>query len=123
MLSEKFALLNYKNVKRGALDQLWQKRNVLTPHNLLASLLSEESIRQTRAELRKITAVLVSPEEVVGAVRRLLNEAAAAEMDAIKICLPVRKARRSRGKTERAEGETPTTAPSERERAPSEESR
>ena len=54
-------------------------------------MLSESSIRLIRRELRKSTAVLVTPEEVVGAIRRLLNEAAVSEMEAIRISFPERK--------------------------------
>ena len=90
-LAEKFALIGYKNIKRGGLARLWEKSNVLTPQNILKIILSEQSIISIRREIKKATEVTVSPEEIVGAVRRLLNEAALAEMEKVTISLPAKK--------------------------------
>ena len=91
ILAEKFNLIGYKNIKRGGLARLWEKSNVLTPQNILKIILSEQSIRLIRHDLKKATDVTVSPEEIVGAVRHLLNEASVAEMEKIKISLPEKK--------------------------------
>ena len=96
-LADKFALVGYRNVKKGGLDELWQKANVLTPQNVLGAIVTEDTLKVIRRELRKSTDVLVTPEEIVGAIRRLLNEAALTEMENIKISLPDRK-RRKRNK-------------------------
>jgi len=97
ILAEKFSLVGYKSVKKGALGDVWRKANVLTPENVVAILVSEQSIKLVRRELRKTTGVLVSPEEVVGAIRRILNENALTEMGAVRISLPERKRRRQAG--------------------------
>ena len=91
ILAEKFNIIGYKNIKKGGLPKLWEKSNVLTPQNLLKIILSEESIRLIRRDLKKATEVTVSPEEIVGAVRHLLNEAAVGEMEKVKISLPEKK--------------------------------
>ena len=93
-LAQKFNLICYKNIKRGGLARLWEKSNVLTVHNMLEAILSEESIKLIRRGLKKATDVTVSPEEIIGAVRRLLNEAAVSEMEKIKISLPAKKKRK-----------------------------
>jgi len=93
ILAEKFSLVGYKNITKGGLARLWEKSNVLTAHNILGAILSRESIILIRRKLKRATDVLVSPEEVVGAVRRLLNEAAIAEMEKLKISLPEKKQR------------------------------
>lgn len=90
-LDEKFNLVGYKNIKKDGLTLLWEKSNVLTAHSILKIILSEESIRLIRRDLKKITGVTVSPEDIVGAVRHLLNEAAVGEMDKLKISLPAQK--------------------------------
>ena len=95
-LSEKFNLICYKNIKKGSLARLWEKSNVLSVQNLLKVILSEESIKLIRRDLKKVTDVAVSPEEIVGAVRRMLNEAAIGEMEKIKISLPAKKQGKSR---------------------------
>ena len=91
LLSEKFELISYKSIKKDGLVRLWEKTNVLSAHNILEALLSEESISLMRRRLKKANNVIVSPEEIVGAVRHLLNEASGAEMENIKISLPDKK--------------------------------
>lgn len=95
-LAYKFDLIGYKNIKRGGLSRLWEKSNVLTAQNILRAILSEESIVLIRRKLKKATDVTVSPEELIGAIRYLLNEAAIAEMEKIKISLPVKKQRKKK---------------------------
>jgi len=104
-LAEKFTLIGYRNIKGNGLAQLWEKSNVLTAQNILKIILSEESIRLIRRELKKETDITVSPEEIVGAVRHLLNEAAVAEMEKIKISLPEKK-QRKRTSTSKSNKET-----------------
>lgn len=87
-LASKFELINYKSVRKGLLDKLWAKTNVLTPRNILNAILAQESIRLLRRVLRKTTGVLVSPEDIIGALRRVLNEAGVAELNSMKISLP-----------------------------------
>jgi len=85
---------------------LWEKSNVLTAQNILKITLSEESIRLLRRELKKVTDVTVSPEEIVGAIRRLLNEASLNEMEKIKISLPIKKSTRTSAGSRRSKKET-----------------
>ena len=101
ILAEKFTLIGYRNIKKGGLAQLWEKANVLTAQNILKVVLSEDSIRLIRREIKKSTEVTVSPEEIVGAVRRMLNEAAIAEMEKIKISLPEKKQKKQQKKQQK----------------------
>ncbi len=86
-LAEKFDLIGLKSVKRGGLNQLWQKTNALTAQNLLKIILSEPSISLIRKELRRREKIALYPEEIVSGIRHLLNEAAMGEMENIKISL------------------------------------
>jgi hypothetical protein len=99
-LAAKFEIIGYKNVKRGGLDQLWQKSNVLTPHNILKVIVSESSIGMIRRELKKEAGINLTPEDVVNSLRHLLNETALAELETIKISL--NKARVCKPKTTEA---------------------
>lgn len=122
VLWHKFQLVSYRNIKRGGLDDLWAKRTVLTAKNVLGAILSEESIRLLRRRLRKATGILIKPEDVVTGVRKLLNEAAAGQLDSMKILLPARKQRRQvkkKPKTEIEPSETPPAKDSEDAAAPS----
>lgn len=88
VLAEKFELICYRNLKRGLLKQVWDKSNILTARNILKIILSENSIALIRRSLKRTKkGIAVSPEEVVGAVRRLLNEASLTELEGIKISL------------------------------------
>ena len=98
-LAERFKLISLRSVKKGVLDDIWQKTSVLHPRNLLQALLSETSLKLLRRELRKSTDVLLAPEEVVGGIRRLLNEAALAEMEDIKVSLSERKPKKRRSRS------------------------
>lgn len=97
-LREKFDVISYRNVKKGGLNELWQKANVLTQKNILSVLLSEDSIKIIRRELKKSTGVYVTPEEIIGAIRRLLNEGALSELEDIKISFSTKKKLRKKRK-------------------------
>ena len=88
---DKFALIGYKNIKKGGLVPLWDKCNVLSPGNLLKVILSEESIKFIQRGVRKFSGVSVTPDELTRAYRRLLNETALSEMETITTCLPAMK--------------------------------
>lgn len=90
-LAAKFQLISYKSVRKGELDDLWRRTKVLEPKSLLASILSEPSLLFLRRNLRKATGVVTEFEEIIQGVRRLLNEAAAIEMEALRIRIPQRK--------------------------------
>jgi len=90
-LARKFDVISYKSLKKNSLKILWEKSNVLTPPNVLKTILSEEAIRLFQRGIKKQTGVAVSPEDIVGAIRHLLNELAVNEMDKIRISLPGKK--------------------------------
>lgn len=93
ILNKKFEIVSYKNVKKHGLVKLWEKKNVLTAGNMITAILSEDSIKMYQKKIKSTTTVLVSPEDIVGAFRHLLNEAAISEMDKIKISLPAKQQR------------------------------
>ena len=95
-IAESFALVSYKSVKKGKLEGLWQKTNILHPRNLLQTILSESSMRVLRRELKKEYGIQLTPEEVVAGVRRMLNEAALNQLESIKISFSPKKTRRKR---------------------------
>lgn len=91
VLAEKFELVSFKSVKKKSLRTLWDKCNVLNPENMLKSILSEEALRLYRRNIKSIGDINVPPEDIVAAIRSLLNETALAEMEKIKISLPEKK--------------------------------
>jgi predicted type IV restriction endonuclease len=121
-LAQRFDLISYKSVRKGALDDIWQKTSVLHPRNLLQAILSENSIRQLRRDLRRESGIPLTPEDIVSGIRRLLNEAALKELENVRILLGERKPprRRQRKAKEAPEQpdtqEVPTTTEGNRER-------
>ena len=94
-----FEIISYKNVKRHSLDELWERTNVLHPRNLLQAILSVSSLKSIRREIRKDSGVLLSPEDVMSGVRRLLNETALTELENVHISLPEKKQRKNKRKS------------------------
>ncbi|MBA7688381.1 hypothetical protein ES703_96861 [subsurface metagenome] len=115
LLAERFSLLSYKSVRKGVLDDLWQKTNVLLPRNMLESILCENSIKVLRWEIRRKTSVMVSPEDIITALRRLLNETALAEMGDVKVILPERNIKQQRRKVKEEKPQEDKKAPEEEE--------
>jgi len=99
VLAKKFEIISYKNVKHKGLDELWKRREGLNTSNMLKAILSEESLKLLQRRLNKVAGARISPEDIVGQFRHLLNEAALSEMDNLKISLP---ARQQRAKTPKA---------------------
>jgi len=91
VLAKKFEIISYKNVKNKGLDALWGKVNLLSTSNMLKAILSEESIKLYQRRLKKATGIRISPADIVGQFRHLLNEVALSEMDNIKISLPAKQ--------------------------------
>ena len=91
VLADKFNLLSYKSLRKGALAELWRKAIVLEPRSLLGALLCSESLRTCRRILRKNTGILVGYEDIVSGIQRLLNESAAKELAAVQIGIPQRR--------------------------------
>jgi hypothetical protein len=97
-LAKCFDLVSHKSVKRGKLSDLWEKTNVLLPRNMLQAILCEDAVKAMRRDLRRRTGVLVPLEDVVGGLRRLLNESALAELEGVRISIPGGKKERKRQK-------------------------
>ena len=91
ILASKFELLSMKKLRRGSLDDLWEKTKVLAPDSILAAMLSPDSLRAARRVLRKKTSVLVDFDDLVSGFKRLLNEAAAKTLDGMQMNFVRRK--------------------------------
>jgi hypothetical protein len=96
VLAKRFELISFRNVKKKGLADLWEKTNVLHPRNLLQAILSVPSLKALRREIRKDSGVLLSPEEIMSGVRRLLNETALTELENVRISFPEQKSRKKK---------------------------
>lgn len=105
-LAQRFELISYKSVKKGTLEEVWQKTNILHPRNLLQAILSDGSINILRRELKKNSGMRLTTEDIMSGIRRLLNEAALTELENVRLSLPNRKPKTKRRKTKASPEET-----------------
>ncbi len=115
VLADRFELISFKSVRKGALAKLWQKTNVLHPRNLLEAILSEGSINLLRRELKKDSGIALTPEDIVSGVRRLLNETALTELEGIRISFQERTPRQRKPKPTPSPEVAPATPVQENE--------
>ncbi len=66
VLAKKFSLISYRNVKKGKLEQLWQTMNTLTHRNVLSAIISDESLRLLRRQLKKQRVYLLPQKRLLG---------------------------------------------------------
>ncbi len=119
-VARKFEIISYKSLKRGGLNNIWQRVKVLAPTSLLSALIAENTLRIVRSNLRKNTGVLVDNEEVYTGIGKLLNEAAGLAMSNIKMPRSTRRIRKR--KTKEEEGQAEDVVPrEEKEESNSEE--
>ena len=88
VLHSKFDLIGYRNVKRGGLDKLWERTEVLQPQSLLRAILCTETLRNIRRGLKRDTGVTVAADDIVGALRKMLNESSARVLQDVEVSLP-----------------------------------
>lgn len=110
ILAERFETISYKRIRRGSLDNLWQRTKVLASDNLITAMFSEEAIRLICRSLKKSTGVTVAPRDVFSGMGKLLNEAASIELKDLKITPPERKRPKPRAEKEKEQGEAVTSA-------------
>jgi hypothetical protein len=85
-------LLSRDSVVKGELETFWQEKKSLAPTSLLRALFTEEVLNRLRRELRRSSDVKLQLEDVVNALRRLLNPEVMTED------IKVRKAKKKRKK-------------------------
>lgn len=109
-LVEAFDLISLRSLKRGSLNELWQKTSVLLPRNLLEAIVCEDTIRSIRRQLRKKSGVLLQPEDILMGFRCLLNESASAQLKDVEISLPRKRRSRRRARKASTDGGATETA-------------
>ncbi len=93
--------LSRRSVKKGSLDELWVRSRSLSMDNLLRAFLSGDHLRAVRRTIRRETEALVSAEDIVASVRKMLNEKALKALDKIKISKLLNETKKTRKRTSR----------------------
>ncbi|MEN6560901.1 MAG: type I restriction enzyme HsdR N-terminal domain-containing protein [Acidobacteriota bacterium] len=81
----KFALLHRKNYAKGALDEYWQKLNLLTPQSLLQAIFTESVCRTIARELNRGAKVRVGIQEIERELKNVLDKSILAELADLKL--------------------------------------
>ncbi|KAF0243671.1 MAG: hypothetical protein FD180_3191 [Planctomycetota bacterium] len=96
--AEKLALLHKHCVKRGLLDEFWERTTALSPAAIGRSLFLEEVLGVLRREIRRQTDVLIDQEDLAEAIHGMLSPEAREQIGPLKI-------RKRKGVTKRAAAE------------------
>ena len=86
-LAEHFELISLQSVKKGSLDKLWRKEKSLTPRALVSAMVSEPTLNCLRTILRKEAGHRPNPEDIIVAMRKILDQRALRLMDEVEISL------------------------------------
>jgi len=91
-VAEKFGLLQKKNYQKGALDNYWKKKTMLEPGALAKALFTQPVFRAINREVNRGAKAKVGFDDIVKALKNLLDKEILADLADIKI----RKRRRSK---------------------------
>ena len=91
-VSEKFGLLQKKDYLKGALDTYWTKKTMLEPGALAQALFSQTVLKTLNREINRGAEAKVSFDDIVKALKNLLDKEILADLADIKI----RKRRRAK---------------------------
>lgn len=98
----KMGHLTKRNVLKNGLEKLWRKTEGLSPTQLFKATFTSSAINAIRKNIRKETEILITPEEVVSAFRKMLNENALKILNDMSFSYLEKKPRKIREKKEEA---------------------
>ena len=82
---ELLALLHRQSVKKGDLDEYWERRVALSPASIGRALFTEEALRFVRREIRRREGVLIDEEDLAAAIHEMLSTEARERIGPLKI--------------------------------------
>jgi hypothetical protein len=94
-------------VKKGALEDFWEQKKVLSPASVVRVLFHEDVLREVRRLLRKDADAMLDIQDVFRAVRDVISNEALANAGDLGI-VKKRKRRRKVQRTDTATGQTVT---------------
>ncbi len=97
-LEKDLSVLTRRSMKKGQLDVLWSITQSLSTENLLQAILAQDTIRLIRRNIRKETDALVSIEDIVSALKKMLNEKALKQINDLRITYEPAKPRKPRAR-------------------------
>jgi hypothetical protein len=97
---EKFGLLQKRNYLKGALDKYWTKKTMLEPGALAQALFSQMVLKVLNREINRGAEAKVSFDDIVKALKNLLDKEILADLADIKIGKKRRAKRQPIKKTE-----------------------
>jgi len=103
-LWQKLEILTRASVKKGALEDFWAQKKILSPASVVRVLFHEDVLRLVRRALRRDADAMLDLDDVFRAVRDVISKAALAEAGDLGI-VKRRKRRKKVQKTDVATGQ------------------
>lgn len=97
----KLEMLSRASVKKGALEEFWAQKKVLSPASVVRVLFGEDILRLIRRELRKDSEVMLDLQDVFNAVRDVISKESLANAGDLGIV----KRRKRRRRAQRGDGD------------------
>ncbi len=107
VMARDLGILHRESVAAGELEGFWQKFSALGPRGLIRALFSESVLSQLRREVRRETGIMIPTEEILEALKNLLDKTILADLADIKIRKRRRKRRSGTAGQPEGEGELP----------------
>lgn len=99
--SELLAMLHRQSVRKGDLDDYWERRVALSPASIGRALFTEEALKFIRREIRRREGVSIDEEDLAAAIHEMLSTEARERIGPLKI----RRRPKSRAKAAEAPAE------------------
>jgi predicted type IV restriction endonuclease len=93
------SLLHRQSVKKGDLDEYWERRVALSPASIGRALFTEEALRFVRREIRRREGVLIDEEDLAAAIHEMFSTEARERIGPLKV----------RRRPKRSKAESPAT--------------
>ena len=100
----KLALLHKQAVKKGELEEFWEKAAALGPGSICKALFSESVLMLLRREIRRDTGLLIDPEDLARSLQEMLSPETREQVGPMRVR---RRRRTSRKTAEPASAATP----------------
>lgn len=104
---EALAHLHRDVIRKGGLEDYWEKRTALSPASIGRALFTEDVLMRIRREVRRQEGVLVDPEDLASALKQLLTPETWESLGNIRVKRRRKRSRSAKTRTASKDSETP----------------
>ncbi len=118
LAAENLSLLHKQSVRRGELEEFWERHSALSAESIGRALFSEGALNLIRREIRRDTGLLIDPEDLGHAIHKLLSQDARELLGPMRIRRRRRPAKKAQGSSEGAGPSGPSVPPESKSGVP-----